>query len=276
VNKSHFLAPGTLALTAALSLATVEADAQQFEIVSDNSGLVLDVPGFSRSPGTHIQQWSENRGANQQWDIVRGLPISGCGYEIHSLNDGMVLDVPGFDTSPTFIQQWPETDGRNQQWLIKSHGGSYEIVNVNSELVLDVPGFSRSPGTNIQQWPENDGANQLWRFKQLVPWAPSITVYPYLKPQTSGGIDIYGSNFIPHSVVNFYYMGIPNTKCLQAGSSVQTATPDATGSFHAFEGYFMDQSPYCGDNTGYVTVVAEQQGYTMAIADVPVTPWCRP
>src|SRR5215471_5136120 len=102
-RTTNIMTSRLLALTAALTLITIGAHAQQgYVIVSVNSGLVLDVPAWSTQPGTLMQQWPENDGANQLWTIT----ANGAGtYAIVSVNSGLVLDVPAFSTDPgTLIQ----------------------------------------------------------------------------------------------------------------------------------------------------------------------------
>jgi hypothetical protein len=91
-------------------------------IVSVNSGEVLDVPNFSTSPGTLIQQYPANGGTNQQWRF--SLAPGSTGYEIVSvdmehLSGGtfgssvsLVLHVPNLSITPgTLIEQWSECAG---------------------------------------------------------------------------------------------------------------------------------------------------------------------
>src|SRR5215469_4238320 len=80
-----------LALTAALTLITIGAHAQAWVIQSVSSGQVLDVPAFSTQPGTLIEQWPENDGANQLWIIT----ANGAGtYAIVSVNSFCIFVDP--------------------------------------------------------------------------------------------------------------------------------------------------------------------------------------
>jgi hypothetical protein len=40
-----------------------------YELVNQNSGLALEVPGWSGTQGTLLDQWNANGGANQVWSI---------------------------------------------------------------------------------------------------------------------------------------------------------------------------------------------------------------
>lgn len=41
-----------------------------YKIVSAATGKALDVPNFSTADGTLIDQWGDNGGANQHWQLV--------------------------------------------------------------------------------------------------------------------------------------------------------------------------------------------------------------
>jgi hypothetical protein len=41
-----------------------------FRIINANSGLAIEVPGFSTSAGTVLDQWGANGGANQEWRFL--------------------------------------------------------------------------------------------------------------------------------------------------------------------------------------------------------------
>src|SRR5438128_840383 len=87
------------------------------EIASRNSGLVLDVPGFSMQDQTLIQQFPVNNGVNQRWRL---RVLEGYYVEIMSLNSGKVSDVPGLSRDPGVkIQQYSVNNGPNQQWELQ-------------------------------------------------------------------------------------------------------------------------------------------------------------
>jgi Ricin-type beta-trefoil lectin domain-like len=193
-----------------------------FIISSANSGLVLDVPGFSKQPLTIIQQYDANYGINQQWQLRRILDIPEAGYLIISANSGLVLDVPDFSVNRgTKIQQFGENGGANQQWTLRAgaditsigEDGPYRITSVSSGLVLDEPGFSQAPLTQIQQWTPNGGANQYWAlsndFVTQSSNSPSISVQAIAPNEEGGQLTVSGSGFIPGQVVSVVYMGIP-------------------------------------------------------------------
>ena len=89
------------------------------EIISLNSGKVLDVPGLSRAAGERIQQFSVNGGSNQQWELESSE--DGNAVYILNRNSGLVLDVPGLSVNPgVLIQQYPINRGPNQQWQMRA------------------------------------------------------------------------------------------------------------------------------------------------------------
>ena len=125
-----------------------------FTIQSVSSGLVLDVPDFSKSAGTLIQQYPANGGTNQQWMLHRNTGNSARAYEIISVSSGLVLDVPASSTRPgTQIQQFPSNGGANQLWsLAPVASNSLAIVSVESgayytHRLNELPGIVRQPGT---------------------------------------------------------------------------------------------------------------------------------
>ena len=140
-----------------------------------NSGLVLDVPGFSTDDGAPIQQHTWNGGSNQMWDL---LPVSvsasispyGSGFfKIRSQATGKLLTAPTQQPQPAQVVQQADQDLPNQVWYLllqnmDNSGGQYRfsIINIDSGLVLDVPGFSTDGGTLIQEFSFNGGTNQLW------------------------------------------------------------------------------------------------------------------
>jgi len=241
----------------------------EFEIVSVNSGLVLDVPRFSTEPGEKIQQWTKNDGANQQWTIHHhaGFPT---GYEIVSVNSGLVLHVPRSSTEPgEKIQQWTENGGANQQWTIKGKDPTtYEIVSVNSGLVLDVPRFSTEPGEKIQQWTENGGANQRWTFNSLN--SAFISVLGQ-RTETGGYITTDGQAFSPGTQLYVNYMGVPARQGIQSPGLIVAVGAD--GKFSITDTVtFTSNNP--NDAFGYVTVVMEtEEGNVLAIGSVLAVYW---
>jgi hypothetical protein len=89
-------------------------------IVSVNSGKALEVPNNSREPGTFIQQYSLNFGANQLW-LLDPSPYSQS-VQIVNVNSRLALDSGASTTPGTGIQQNQPNLGLNQQWFMLPDG----------------------------------------------------------------------------------------------------------------------------------------------------------
>ncbi|MGC9941530.1 MAG: RICIN domain-containing protein [Verrucomicrobiota bacterium] len=132
-----------------------------YEIVNAGSGMVLEVPAFSTTNGTSLDQWIANDGANQQWTL--SSEGSG-GYQILNKNSGLAMEVYNQSTaSGATVDQWAWWGGANQQWTLSSlSNGCYEILNVNSGLALEVSQASTADGGAIDQSAWTGAANQQW------------------------------------------------------------------------------------------------------------------
>jgi endoglucanase len=135
-----------------------------YEISNDNSGLAMEVNGWSTSNGGVVDQWSwgDNQ-ANQEWTLSylnNGL------YQLTNVNSGDVLDAINKGTTDgTKMQQWSNLSGSNQEYVIRqTPDGYYLLINSNAGLAVEVPGFSDSNGTQLDLWGINGGSNQKWTF----------------------------------------------------------------------------------------------------------------
>jgi hypothetical protein len=84
---------------------------------------VLGVPGGNLADGVEIQQFTDNREANQQWLLVpvpqAVVPDPHDLFKIVSQATGKVLDVPGGNLADGVkIQQFTDNGGANQQWQL--------------------------------------------------------------------------------------------------------------------------------------------------------------
>jgi alpha-L-fucosidase 2 len=97
-----------------------------WKIVSESSGKVLDVPGFSTTDGTQIQQYHDNGGSNQLWRLI---PTNG-GVKIASNVSDKVLDIPSSSTTDgTVIQQLTANGGSNQLWKLISTSSGADVLD---------------------------------------------------------------------------------------------------------------------------------------------------
>jgi hypothetical protein len=132
-----------------------------YTFINRNSGLAMEDPGSSNTPGANIDQYTSNGGNNQKWQLTN---VGDNNVKLICVSSGLALDMGGQSKSPGgTVDQWPWNGGNNQIWHIISLGGSYyEITNLNSGLALEVPGQSTALGTWLDQWTWNGGTNQQW------------------------------------------------------------------------------------------------------------------
>jgi hypothetical protein len=135
-----------------------------FKLRNANSGLVVDVPGFSTEDSVRIIQYADNGGANQKWR----LQYDGAGYfKIVNVNSNKLMDVTSGSTADgAGIIQYSDNGGANQRWLpIDSGGGRYEIRSKLSGKTLDVEGASLNGGANLIQMTASGGNSQKWALE---------------------------------------------------------------------------------------------------------------
>lgn len=153
------------AMVLGIFMATIPLKGQTFtgdyEIVNAGSGMVLEVPAFSTSNGTSLDQWIANAGANQQWTLSS---TGGGAYQILNKNSGLAMEVYDQSTaSGATVDQWTWWGGANQQWTLTSlSNGFYEVINENSGLALTVSGTSDVDGGAIIQSAWNGSDYQQW------------------------------------------------------------------------------------------------------------------
>jgi alpha-galactosidase len=132
--------------------------ARQF--VGASSNRCLDIFDNQSTPGTKVEIWDCNSGANQMWTPT-------AAGELRAYNGTLCLDASGDGTSPgTPVVLWTCTGGTNQQWQLRGDGS---ILGTQSGLCLDVTGgdnaASRVNGTAVELWTCHGGANQQWSLK---------------------------------------------------------------------------------------------------------------
>jgi hypothetical protein len=119
------------------------------------SGRCLDVNGQSTTPGTQLQIWDCNGGANQTWTHTPSNQLT-----VYSGSTMLCQDAAGSGTtSGTKVQTGSCSGGANQQWQVNTNG---TITGVQSGLCLDVTGAGTANGTKVQLWTCNGGSNQQW------------------------------------------------------------------------------------------------------------------
>ena len=133
-----------------------------YKITSKNSNKCMDVPAGTSTPGTIIQQWSDNGNIAQRWlftDMGDGY------YKISSMCNNLCLDNAGSSINPgTKIIQWTDNGANAQRWRVENYNNGYfRIVNKKSLLAIDMPSFS--DGAQFQQWILNIYDAQLFKIE---------------------------------------------------------------------------------------------------------------
>ncbi|HXT96879.1 MAG TPA: RICIN domain-containing protein [Polyangia bacterium] len=148
--------------------------------LSANTGLCLDVPNASSTPGTAVQLWYCNGGAAQQWHYDR------TAQTITNTASGMCLqarpDSNGFDFGDFYPGNPVEISeclggGTNppparQLWTYDPEKG---IIRNGLGTVLDVKWNNEQAGTTVWLWDENDGPSQQWYADGPVPFYDGST-----------------------------------------------------------------------------------------------------
>ena len=155
----------TLVAFTSIILGLIPASAQSlfgtYEIINQNSGMVLEVGGYATNSGAIVDQWIGNNGSNQHWVLTS----TGSGaYEIINANSGLALEVNASrTTNGAPVDQWTWSSGANQQWtLTLLANGNYKIINKNSGHALETAAASITDYAAIDQWTYSGAPNQQW------------------------------------------------------------------------------------------------------------------
>jgi hypothetical protein len=126
------------------------------------TGSRLDVPNSGSSPGTYLEIWQANGGANQSWtftDMGNGY------YKIQpSYALGLALDVYGAASADgTRVDIWSDNGSWSQRWMpVWAYGGYEFIPQCATGSRLDVTGAASSNGTQVEIWSANGTGAQTW------------------------------------------------------------------------------------------------------------------
>jgi O-glycosyl hydrolase len=125
------------------------------ELVGDQSGKCLDVPGVSTTNGTQLDIYSCNAGSNQEYTLNPNGEIT-----VYSGGSEKCLDAyQQGETAGTIVDIYTCDGGSNQLWQVHPDGS---ITNDESGLCLDVYGQGTTNGTDVDLYTCNGGGNQQW------------------------------------------------------------------------------------------------------------------
>jgi len=119
------------------------------------AGKCLDVNASTTTPGTQLQIWDCNGGANQSWTRSGTDQLT-----VYSGNDVRCADASGEGRSNgTQVVIWNCNNQANQQWRFNADG---TVTGVQSGLCLEVSGAGTANGTKVQLWACTGASNQKW------------------------------------------------------------------------------------------------------------------
>jgi hypothetical protein len=125
------------------------------EVHAVGAAKCLDVPNSTATPGTQLQIYTCNAGANQTWTHTSSnqltVTLGGTQLCLDAYNNQA--------TAGTKVETWSCSGGANQQWTLNSNG---TITGVQSGLCLDVAGGSTANSALVDLWTCNGGSNQHW------------------------------------------------------------------------------------------------------------------
>lgn len=137
-------------------LSYTPAGARYFSIVSQSSGLCMDIEGANMAAGSNVIQWTCN-GANwQKWsyDAATGL--------IRSLHDPRYcLDNSGSYDNGANIAIWTCNGNANQRFTLDEATG---VISVRTNPVQVIDAAGTSPGNDVITYSDWGGGNQRWSF----------------------------------------------------------------------------------------------------------------
>lgn len=138
----------------------------QYRLVSQWSGQVVDIAGGGTGNGSAIDQWGYSRGSNQIWKLQSS---SYGGFSIVGKGSSRCVDVPnGVATNGTNLQLYDCLNNNVQAWnFVVQSDGSFIIKNEANGKCLEIPSNSITAGQNLDQWDCNGGTNQNWRVEPV-------------------------------------------------------------------------------------------------------------
>ena len=110
---------------------------QTYSIVNEQSGLNLEVEGWSKQDGGNIDQSPSSCQANQQWKVTQ---LSDGSWSILSAYNQKSLDNFGWSKrSGDPVRQWAYKNTPNQHWTLQATGsGAFKIISSFSQQLLSI------------------------------------------------------------------------------------------------------------------------------------------
>ncbi|MGN8072040.1 family 43 glycosylhydrolase [Mucilaginibacter sp. 22184] len=132
-----------------------------YRIKSKVTGQCLDVPSGSTTPGTQLQEWTDNGNIAQKWVFTS---LGNGYYKVKSAASNLCLDDAGASLNAgNILIEWNDIGGTAQEWRVQDMGSGYfKIISRRSLLALNVPNSNTTPGTKLEQWYENQYDAELW------------------------------------------------------------------------------------------------------------------
>jgi alpha-galactosidase len=123
-----------------------------------SSSRCIDINGNVTTPGTKVDIWDCDGGANQSWTFTSAGELKA---------NGLCLDADdGGTAAGTKLIAWTCHGGTNQKFKLNADGS---ITGTQSGLCVDVTGGDKPAGnvngTQLELWGCNDDANQNWLLK---------------------------------------------------------------------------------------------------------------
>jgi hypothetical protein len=133
-----------------------------YQINNLNSGMNLDAVGAGTSPGTLLDQYTNNGNANQQWALV---PLSSGAYNLIGVGSGLAVSATNATESSVLALE-TGSNGSNQAWTLTPAAtpGYYTLKVGSTGYYMDVNGQSRTAGAAIDQYQADNAANQEWEL----------------------------------------------------------------------------------------------------------------
>jgi Alginate lyase/Ricin-type beta-trefoil lectin domain-like/Ricin-type beta-trefoil lectin domain len=194
----------------------------QWKLIARNSGLCMEVPGYSKSNGLEMDQNTCDGSTAEAFTFnpvtpanvtpvaptdppsasappVAPTPDSGAWYNVVNVNSGKCADVyQGGITLGTNLDQWTCGAGQaNQQWqLIPTDSGYYRI---NSRYVLmsfNVTGGTGAVGNNvpIQLWSYGGSSNEQFKPVYLRTDSNGNDIYAFIARNSGLCLDVPGAS----------------------------------------------------------------------------------